>query len=157
MSPGSPKGSWALAALTLLLSGLVGRGSESPDRDCCEPLYPFFPAIPPTTSTTARPLTSTRSSFSHSPSFAIPKSTTDTHSINHVNNKNNNNNNSKKKNNNWNNKKQTKKDFRRTTQGKPIHHSCFLRVMLGSFSRFAFGNIHNFFVCGEENSQGENT
>ena len=42
---------WALRALALLLLGSsAGWGSESPDRDCCEPLYPFIP--PPTESTT---------------------------------------------------------------------------------------------------------
>ena len=40
---------WALRAVALLqlvLAGLfssVGYGSESPDRDCCDPLYPFIP------------------------------------------------------------------------------------------------------------------
>ena len=40
---------WALRAVALLqlvLSGLfvsVGLGSESPDRECCDPLYPFIP------------------------------------------------------------------------------------------------------------------
>ena len=40
---------WALRAVALLqlvLAGLfthVGLGSESPDRDCCDPLYPFVP------------------------------------------------------------------------------------------------------------------
>ena len=40
---------WALrevALLQLVLAGLfssVGLGSESPDRECCDPLYPFIP------------------------------------------------------------------------------------------------------------------
>ena len=40
---------WALRAVALLqlvLAGLfssVGLGSESPERDCCDPLYPFIP------------------------------------------------------------------------------------------------------------------
>ena len=40
---------WALRAVALLqlvLAGLfvsVGLGSESPDRECCDPLYPFIP------------------------------------------------------------------------------------------------------------------
>ena len=40
---------WALRAVALLqlvLSCLfvsVGLGSESPDRECCDPLYPFIP------------------------------------------------------------------------------------------------------------------
>ena len=43
---------WALRAVALLqlvLAGLfvsVGQGSESPDRECCDPLYPFIP-VPP--------------------------------------------------------------------------------------------------------------
>ena len=49
---------WALRALALLLLGSsAGWGSESPDRDCCEPLYPFIP--PPTESTTTTTTTTT--------------------------------------------------------------------------------------------------
>ena len=49
---------WAwLRALALLLwlascSDVVVRASESPDRECCEPLYPFIPGLnPPPTGT----------------------------------------------------------------------------------------------------------
>ena len=49
---------WALRALALLLLGSsAGWGSESPDRDCCEPLYPFIP--PPTESTSTTTITTT--------------------------------------------------------------------------------------------------
>ena len=61
---------WLRASLALLLLlDLSSRASESPDRECCEPLYPFIPIpiTPPPPSLTTQPLptsvTSNRPNF----------------------------------------------------------------------------------------------
>ena len=43
-----------LLILILILATYGVGASESPDRDCCEPLYPFFPPITSTTSATTK-------------------------------------------------------------------------------------------------------
>ena len=60
----------ASLALILLLLDIGSRASESPDRECCEPLYPFIPILttrpPPnllTTQTLPTPVTSNRPKF----------------------------------------------------------------------------------------------
>ena len=61
---------WLRASLALLLLlDLSSRASESPERECCEPLYPFIPIpiTPPPPSLTTQPLptsvTSNRPNF----------------------------------------------------------------------------------------------
>ena len=45
----------ALALLLLLNSSVQVWASESPDRECCEPLYPFIPPPPPALTTPKPP------------------------------------------------------------------------------------------------------
>jgi hypothetical protein len=49
---------WLLLALLLLDHSCCIRASESPDRECCEPLYPFIPPPPTTPTEDDRPTTS---------------------------------------------------------------------------------------------------
>ena len=60
---------WLRASLALLLLLESSRASESPERECCEPLYPFIPIpitpIPPSLTTQPLPtsVTSNRPNF----------------------------------------------------------------------------------------------